>query len=81
MVIGAAHVRMEWTKPLTFALTTLVSLLAIYATIEIGRTTIADSEYAIASAVTLVALVLVVLGTVAVGARNRRWVSNPDSYW
>lgn len=72
---------MEWTKPLTFALTTLVSLLAIYATLEVGRTTLASSNDAIASAVTLAVLVLVVLGTVVVGARNRRWVTNPDTYW
>lgn len=72
---------MEWTKPLTLALTTLVALLAIYATLEVGRTTLASPEYAIASAVTLVVLVLVVLGTVALGARDRRWIRNPDSYW
>lgn len=72
---------MEWTKPLTLALATLVSLLAIYATLEVGRTTLASPDYAIASAVTLVVLVLVVLGMVALGARNRRWISNPDSYW
>ncbi|MFQ3320578.1 MAG: hypothetical protein ACI8UR_000099 [Natronomonas sp.] len=71
---------MEWTKPLSFLLTVLVALFAIGAIVEIARTTLA-SDLTVASAVTLALVVVSVLVMVVVGARNRQWLKNPDSYW
>lgn len=72
---------MEWTKPLSFALAALIGLLAIGAFVEIGRTTLASTDFAVASAVTLSLVIVAVLTAVAVGARSRQWLENPDSYW
>jgi len=33
------------------------------------------------AAVTVTLLAVVVLAAVAAGARGRRWLENPDSYW
>jgi len=72
---------MEWTRPLSLALVAAVVLLALAAAVEVGRTTLADANYAVVSGVVLGLLVAVVLGMTAVGARGRRWLDNPDSYW
>jgi hypothetical protein len=71
---------MEWTKPLSFLVGILVVLLAAGATLEALRTTL-TGEYAVASAVALAFVVAVVVATAAAGARSRRWLDNPDTYW
>ena len=71
----------HWTRPLSLALVALVALLAVGAAVEIGRTTLADADYAVVSAVTLALVAAATAGAVAVGARGRRWLQNPDSYW
>lgn len=72
---------MDWTRPLSLALVALVAVLALGAAVEIGRTTLASADYAVVSGAALALVVLVVAGMTAVGARGRRWLSNPDSYW
>lgn len=72
---------MEWTKPLSVAVVAFVAVLALAATVELGRTTLADANYAVVSALVLVFLTIVVAGMVGVGARGRQWLDNPDSYW
>lgn len=72
---------MEWTKPLSALLVALVVVLVIGSVVEIVRTTLADPGLAVASAVTLAVVVVVVAALIGVGARNWRWLSNPDDYW
>lgn len=72
---------MEWTRPLSLILVVLVALVTVGAVVELFRTTLADSELFLASAVTTALVVVVVLALVGVGARGRRWLENPDSYW
>ena len=72
---------MEWTRPLSLALVALVALLALAAAVEVGRTTLADADLAVVSGAVLALLVVVVAVATVVGAKNRRWLSNPDSYW
>jgi hypothetical protein len=72
---------MEWTRPLSLALVALVALLALAAAVEVGRTTLADADLAVVSGAVLALLVVVVAVATVLGAKNRRWLSNPDSYW
>lgn len=72
---------MEWTKPLSVVVVAFVAVLALAATVELGRTTLADANYAVVSALALAFLTAVVAGMVGVGARGRQWLDNPDSYW
>lgn len=72
---------MEWTKPLALLVTVLVAAVAVGAAIELARTTLGSGDYVLAAAGALGFVVVVLLGTVALGAKNRRWLSNPDSYW
>ncbi|MFW5964705.1 MAG: hypothetical protein ACOCQM_07545 [Natronomonas sp.] len=71
---------MESTKPLSFAFATLVALLAVGAVVELLRSTFA-SDFAVAAIATIALVAVAVIGMVVVGARNRQWLSNPDSYW
>jgi hypothetical protein len=72
---------MEWKKPLTLALTVLVAALVVAGAIELARTTLGAGGHVLAAGVALGFVVLVVVGTVALGAKNGRWISNPDAYW
>ena len=72
---------MDWTRPLSLALVALVAVLSLGAAVEIGRTTLANADYAVVSGAALAFVILVVAGMTAVGARGRRWLQNPDSYW
>jgi chromate transport protein ChrA len=72
---------MKWTRPLSLALVALVALLVLQAAVEFGRTTLADGDFAVVSTVALVLVAVAVAAVVAVGAKGRRWLQNPDSYW
>lgn len=71
---------MDWTKPLSFALAALVALLVVGGLVELLRSTFA-SDFAVAAIATIALVAVAVIGMVVVGARNRQWLSNPDSYW
>jgi hypothetical protein len=71
---------MDWTRPLSFLLALLVVGLAVGGVVELLRTTLVG-EYVTASVATLVLVGIIVLGAIALGAKNRRWLANPDSYW
>ncbi|MCY4729398.1 hypothetical protein KY092_02355 [Natronomonas gomsonensis] len=71
---------MESTKPLSFVLAALVALLAIGGVVELLRSTF-TSEFAVAAIATIALVAVAVIGMVVVGAQNRQWLSNPDSYW
>jgi len=71
---------MEWTKPLTLALTTLVAALAVGGAVELVSTTLGTGD-PVAAGAAIGFLGVLVGGTVAVGAKNVRWISNPDAYW
>jgi hypothetical protein len=71
---------MEWTKPLSFALAVVVAALAVGSAYQLGNTTLAG-EYVVAAGATLVLLVVLVAAAIAVGAKDRQWLDNPDSYF
>ena len=72
---------MEWTRPLSLALTVLVAVLAVASALEAGRTTLGTGEYVAAAAAVLGIVGVIVVATAAVGAKSVRWLRNPDSYW
>lgn len=72
---------MEWTKPLSLVVVAMVAVLVLAAFVEIGRTTLASADYAVVSGVALALVIVLVAATTVVGARSRRWLENPDSYW
>ncbi len=72
---------MEWTKPLALGLTVLVAAMAVGGAVELVRTTLGSGEYVTAAAGVLAFLVVAIIGAVVLGAKSRRWLGNPDSYW
>ena len=72
---------MEWTRPLSLALTVLVGALAVASALEAGRTTLGTGEYVTAAGAVLGIVGVFVVATAAVGAKSVRWLRNPDSYW
>ncbi len=72
---------MEWSKPLSILLVAIVAITTVGSAFELVRTTLADDGLAVASAASLALVAVVVVATVVVGARGRRWLENPDSYW
>ncbi len=72
---------MQWTQLVSLGFVGLVAVLSLAAAFEIGRTTLASSSYAVVSGIGLAVLIVVVALAVAVGAKNRQWIHNPDSYW
>lgn len=72
---------MEWSKPLSILLVAIVAITTIGSAFELVRTTLADDGLAVASAASLALVAVAVVATVVVGARGRRWLENPDSYW
>ena len=71
---------MEWTKPLSLLLSALIVGLAVGGLVELVRTTL-GGEYVTASVAVIGFVVVALVGAVALGARGRRWLENPDSYW
>jgi hypothetical protein len=71
---------MDWTKPLSFLLALLVAAIAVGGVVELLRTTLAG-EYVTASVATLALVGVLLLATIVVGAKNRQWLANPDSYF
>jgi acyl-CoA reductase-like NAD-dependent aldehyde dehydrogenase len=71
---------MEWTKPLSVALSLVVAALAAGGAVVLARNTLGGGESVTAAGV-LAFLVAALLGAVALGAKSGRWLSNPDSYW
>ena len=71
---------MEWTKPLSLLFSVLVVALAVGGLVELVRTTL-GGEYATASVVVIGFVVVALVGAAALGAKGRRWLENPDSYW
>ena len=72
---------MDWTKPLSLAMVLLVALLVVGSILELLRTTFTDSNLLAASAITMALVSIAVFVAVAAGARSKRWLKNPDSYW
>jgi hypothetical protein len=72
---------MEWTKPLSVALSLVVAALAAGGAVVLARNALGGGESVTAAAGVLAFLVAALLGAVALGAKSGRWLSNPDSYW
>ena len=72
---------MEWTRPLSLALTVLVVVLAVASALEAGRTMLGTGQYVTAAGAVLGIVGVIVVATAAVGAKSVRWLRNPDSYW
>ena len=72
---------MDWTRPLSLALTVLVVALAVASALEAVRSTLGTGEYVTAAGAVLGFVGVIVIATAAVGAKSVRWLRNPDSYW
>jgi hypothetical protein len=72
---------MNWTKLLSTAVVLLVILWSAGAAVELIATTFLVGTNVLPAAVTLAFVAFVLLVMIGVGARNRRWVENPRSYW
>ena len=72
---------MDWLKLLSATVVLVVVLWLAGAAVELIATTFSIGPNVMPAAVTLAFVVLALLATIAVGARNRRWLENPDSYW
>lgn len=72
---------MDWVKLLSTALVLLVVFWSAGATVELIATTFSLGENVIESAAVVAFVAFALLVAIAVGARNRRWIANPDHYW
>lgn len=71
---------MDWTKPLSALLVLSVAALAVGGVVELLRTTL-TGDWVVASVATLAVVGVFVAAAVGLGAKSRRWLANPDSYW
>jgi hypothetical protein len=71
---------MNRTKLLSAVVVALVAIWVGGSLAELLLTTLSGSTRT-AAGVTVALVGAVVLATVAVGARGRRWLENPDAYW
>ncbi len=72
---------MDRMKLLSGAFVVLVILWSAGSAVELFLTTLSIGPHVTPAAVTIALLGVVVLAAVVAGARGRRWVENPDSYW
>lgn len=72
---------MDRMKLLSGAFVVLVVIWSAGAAVELFVTTFSVGAHVTPAAVTVALLAIVVLAAVAAGARGRRWLENPDSYW
>jgi hypothetical protein len=71
----------NWTKLLSTAIVLLVIVWSAGAAVELIATTLSVGPTVLPAAATLAFLAAALLVTVGVGARSRRWLENPRSYW
>lgn len=72
---------MDRMKLLSTTLVVLVVLWSAGATVELFLTTFSVGANVTPAIVTVALLVVVLLVMIATGARSRRWLKNPRSYW
>jgi hypothetical protein len=72
---------MNSKKSLTTAIVLLVVVWSAGAAVELIATTFSVGGNVLPAAVTLAFVALLLLVMIGVGARNRRWLENPRSYW
>ncbi len=72
---------MDWTKLLSTALVLLVVFWSAGAAVELIATTFSLGGNVVAAGATVAFVAFALVVTIAVGARNRRWLDNPDAYW
>lgn len=72
---------MDRMKLLSTALVLLVIFWSAGAAVELIATTFSLGANVTAAAATVAFVAFALLVAIAVGARNRRWIANPDHYW
>lgn len=72
---------MDRTKLLSTVLVLLVIFWSAGAAVELVATTFSLGSNVIESIAVVAFVAFALLVVIAVGARNRRWLENPDSYW
>ncbi len=72
---------MNWVKLLSGASVVLVVLWIAGSTVELFATTFSIGPHVTASLAVVAFLAVALAVTILAGARNRRWLENPDSYW
>jgi hypothetical protein len=72
---------MDWAKLLSTAIVLLVIVWSAGATVELIATTFSIGPTVLPAAATVAFLALALLAAIGLGARSRRWLENPRSYW
>lgn len=72
---------MRWLKPLVWLIAAGIVVWAIGAAVSLLTNDLLSGPHATAAIVTLAVVAVVVVGTAVTGARSKRWISNPPSYW
>ncbi len=72
---------MDRVKLLSGAFVILVVLWSAGSTVELFATTFSIGPHVTASLAVVAFLGVVLAVTILAGARSRRWLENPDSYW
>jgi len=72
---------MNRSKLLSTAIVLLVIVWSSGAAVELIATTLSVGANVMPAAVTLAFVAFALLVMIGVGARNRRWIENPRSYW
>ena len=72
---------MNWKKSLATAIVLLVVVWSAGAAVELIATTFSVGGNVLPAAVALAFVALLLLVMIGVGARSRRWLENPRSYW
>ncbi|WP_435194234.1 hypothetical protein [Natronomonas sp. EA1] len=71
---------MNWTRPLVALITLGIIVWAIGSLVSLAIGPLSGPR-ATASIATLGLVAVSVIGMAVVGARSRRWLENPRSYW
>ncbi|MCQ4333384.1 hypothetical protein KM295_07805 [Natronomonas sp. F2-12] len=72
---------MDWPKLLSVAIVLLVIVWSAGATVELIATTLSIGPNVVPAAVAVAFLAFALVVAIGVGARSRRWLENPRSYW
>lgn len=72
---------MRWSKLLVWLIAAGIVVWAIGAAVSLLTNDLLAGPNAAAAVVTLLVVAVAIVGTAVRGARSRRWVTNPRSYW
>lgn len=72
---------MRASKPLVWLLAAGIVVWTIGAVVSFLTNGLLSGQYTTAAIVTTLLVVVATVAAAAVGAKNKRWLANPSSYW